>query len=107
MSAPWNERHGAIWPNRASAHDKLVDEQYNSTSDAFTLIWQRAIDGFYEAEYLVKGKVNPQWSLPFWENLAGQGIFETLADARSYLEAFADYLPDLNPERSVRSTNSN
>lgn len=90
MSTPWTERKGGIWPSRASVKDKLVHEEYDSARDAFMLIWQRESDGFFEIQYLVKGKVEPQWSLPFWENIAGHGIFENEADATSELEAFTD-----------------
>jgi len=90
MSTPWTERKGGIWPTRSSAKDKLVYEEYDSARDAFMLIWQRESDGFFEIQYLVKGNVEPQWSLPFWENIAGHGIFENEADPTSELEAFAD-----------------
>ena len=89
MSTPWTERHGGIWLNRASTLDKLVFEKYDSESDSFTLIWQRASDGHFQIEYLVKGKAHsdPQWSLPFWGSIAGQGIYGTLADAEVDLKA--------------------
>jgi hypothetical protein len=89
MSAPWTERNGGIWLNRASTSDKLVVEEYDAMSDTFTLIWQRASDGYFQIEYLVKGKArtDPQWSLPFWGNIAGQGIYGTLADAQADLKA--------------------
>ncbi|MDE3071664.1 MAG: hypothetical protein KGJ63_02900 [Pseudomonadota bacterium] len=89
MSAPWTERHGGIWLNRANTANKLVIEEYDAESDAFTLIWQRASDGYFQIEYLVKGKArtDPQWSLPFWGNIAGQGIYGTLADAKTDLKA--------------------
>lgn len=79
MSTPWTERHGGIWPNQTATLNQLVVETYDSQSDAFTLIWQRASDGHFQIEYLVKGKarIDPQWSLPFWGNIAGQGIYET------------------------------
>jgi hypothetical protein len=89
MSKQWTERNGGIWPSRAPASATLVDETYDSTHDAFILIWRRASDGFFEAEYLVKGKPDPQWSLPFWENIAGYGIFETQADALSNIREIA------------------
>lgn len=89
MSEAWIERHGGLWINRAETASKLVVEQYDSEHDAFTLIWQRASDGFFEVEFLLKGKAcsDPQWSLPFWESVAGQGIYGTLADAHSHLRA--------------------
>jgi hypothetical protein len=83
MSKHWTERNGGVWPSRASVSGKLVYEMYDSTNDAFILVRQRACDGFFEAEYLVKGKPDPQWSLPFWENIGGNGIFETQSDALS------------------------
>lgn len=90
MSTPWTERHGGIWLNRASTLDKLVVEKYDSESDSITLIWQRESDGHFQVEYFVKGKAqsDPQWSLPFWGNVAVQGIYESLADAQADLEAF-------------------
>lgn len=89
MSKPWTERHGGIWLNRASTVDQLVVEEYDSESDSFTLIWQRASDGHFQIEYLVKGSASsdPQWSLPFWGNIAGQGIYGTFADAQADLKA--------------------
>lgn len=89
MSTRWTERHGGIWLNRANTLNKLVVEEYDSESDSITLIWQRASDGYFEVEYLVKGKVrsDPQWSLPFWGNIAGRGIYGTLADAQANLKA--------------------
>jgi len=89
MSTPWTERHGGIWLNSAGTVNKLVVEEYDSESDSFTLIWQRASDGHFQIEYLVKGKArsDPQWSLPFWGNIAGQGIYGTLADAQADLKA--------------------
>jgi hypothetical protein len=90
MSKHWTERNGGIWPNRASASDKLVYEMYDSKNDAFILVWERASDGFFEAEYLVKGKPDPQWTLPFWENIGGHGIFETQANALSNMKAIAN-----------------
>jgi hypothetical protein len=89
MSAPWTERHGGIWLNRANTLNKLLVEEYDSESDSFTLIWQRASDGYFLIEYLVKGKAHsdPQWSLPFWGNIAGQGVYGTLADAQADLKA--------------------
>jgi hypothetical protein len=89
MSTPWTERHGGIWLNRASTVNQLVVEEYDSESDSFTLIWQRVSDGHFQIEYLVKGKASsdPQWSLPFWGNIAGQGIYGTLADAQADLKA--------------------
>jgi hypothetical protein len=92
MSTPWTERHGGLWLNRATTADELVSEKYDSEHDAFILIWRRAYDGYFMAEYLVKGKANsdPQWSLPFWGNIAGQGIFGTLEDAQRHLRAIAN-----------------
>ncbi|MET3137074.1 hypothetical protein AAKU61_001426 [Undibacterium sp. GrIS 1.2] len=89
MSKPWTERHGGIWLNKASTVDQLVVEEYDSERDSFTLIWQRASDGHFQIEYLVKGNASsdPQWSLPFWENIAGQGIYGTLSDAQADLKA--------------------
>jgi hypothetical protein len=90
MSKHWTERKGGIWPSRPAALGKLVYEMYDSTNDAFILVWQRACDGFFESEYLVKGKPDPQWSLSFWENIGGHGIFETQADALSNVKAMAN-----------------
>lgn len=91
MSTPWTERHGGIWLNRATTSDELLSERYDPEYDAFVLIWRRALDGRFVAEYLVKGKAvsDPQWSLPFWGNIAGQGIFGTLEDAHRHLKAVA------------------
>ncbi|TVO52665.1 hypothetical protein [Denitromonas halophila] len=91
MSKPWTERHGGLWLNRARTSDKLVAEEYDEKHEAFTLIWQRASDGHFQVEYLIKGKEHrdPQWSLPFWGNIAGQGIFGTLGDAQAHLKAVA------------------
>lgn len=65
MTSPWTERHGGLWINRASTRNELFVEEYDSNRDSFTLIWKRAVDGHFEAEYLVKGKTgtDPQWSL--------------------------------------------
>jgi hypothetical protein len=92
MSAPWIERHGGLWLNRAEASDKLVAEEYDPVRDAFLLVWQRASDGLFQVEYLVKGKArtDPQCSLPLWGNVAGPGIFGTLDDAQSHLKAIAN-----------------
>jgi hypothetical protein len=92
MTAPWAERNGGLWLNRAGTSDKLIAEQYHSEQDVYTLIWQRASDGLFQAEYLVKGKAqtDPQWSLPFWGNIADQGIFGTIGDAQLHLQAIAD-----------------
>ncbi|QTN26200.1 hypothetical protein HZ993_12675 [Rhodoferax sp. AJA081-3] len=91
MSKPWVERSGGIWLSRAQTFDKLLVEEYDQEHDAFILIWQRASDGHFQVEYLVKGKEHrdPQWSLPFWGNIAGQGIYGTLADANADLNAIA------------------
>jgi hypothetical protein len=88
MSTPWTERNGGIWPSRASAKDKLVYEEYVSAHDAFVLIWQRESDCLFEAEYLVKGKAEPQWSLLFWENVAEHGVYESQTDAHADIKAF-------------------
>jgi hypothetical protein len=92
MSAPWIERHGGLWLNRSKTRDRLVTEQYDAVRDAFILIWQRASDGHFQVEYLVKGKAHtdPQRSLPLWGNIAGPGIFGTLNDAQVHLEAIAN-----------------
>jgi hypothetical protein len=92
MNAPWVERHGGLWINRAGTLNKLIVEQYDPEQDAITLIWQRASDGNFQVEYLVKGNAykDPQWSLPLWGNIAGQGIFGTIGDARRHLEAVVD-----------------
>jgi hypothetical protein len=91
MSNPWTERHGGLWLNRVETKDKLVREHYDAEADAFTLIWQRVSDGHFQVEYLVKGKAqtDPQWSLPLWGGIAGQGIFGTLADAERHLKAIS------------------
>jgi hypothetical protein len=91
MSSPWIERHGGLWLNRAKTSNKLVHEEYDSEHDAYILIWQRASDGHFEVEYLIKGKEDrdPQWSLPFWGSIAGHGIYGTLADATAHLNAVA------------------
>jgi|SRR5471030_1173917 len=94
MTSPWTERHGGLWINRASTRNELVVEEYDSNRDSFPLIWKRAVDGHFEAEYLVKGKTgtDPQWSLPLWGNIAQSGIFGTQEDARNYVNAIAgDY----------------
>ncbi len=87
MSTSWTERHGAIWLDRANTVNKLVAEEYDSESDFYTLIWQRACDGHFQIEFLVKNSAtsDPQWSLPFWGNIAGQGIYGTLVDAQNDL----------------------
>jgi len=91
MNAPWIERNGGLWLNRATTSRNLVLEEYDVENDAYTLIWQRASDGHIEVEYFVKGKEHrdPQWSLPFWGSIAGHGIYETLADAQAHLQAIA------------------
>ena len=91
MTAPWIERHGGLWLNRAATANRLLVEEFNAEHDAFTLIWQRASDGNFQAEYLVKGKAHtdPQWSLPFWGNIAGQSIFGTVEDARVHVLAIS------------------
>lgn len=92
MSTPWVERCGGLWINRAGTSDKLLLEEYDEECDAFILIWQRTYDGHFQVEYLVKDKEHrdPQWSLPFWGNIADQGIYGSLSDARAYLKAIAD-----------------
>ena len=66
-------------------------EEYDAKHDAYMVIWQRASDGHFEVEYLVKGKEHrdPQWSLPCWGSIAGHGIYGTLADAQAHLQAIA------------------
>ena len=92
MSKPWTERHGGLWLNRAETKDKLVRELYDEETDTFTLIWQRASDGHFQVEYLVKGnaRTDPQWSLPLWGNIAGQGIFGTLGDAERHVKVISE-----------------
>lgn len=65
-------------------------EAYNFAREAFSLIWRRASDGYYEVEYLRKENAGPQWSLPFWKNVADSGIFETEDDARLYINAISE-----------------
>lgn len=100
MSKPWTERHGGLWLNRAETKDQLVREHYDEEADAFTLIWRRASDGYFQVEYLVKGKAqtDPQWSLPFWGNIAGQGIFGTRADAERHLKAIFEQHRQRSPD---------
>jgi hypothetical protein len=92
MSAPWIERHGGLWLNRAKTRDNLVSEEYDPLYDAFSLIWQRASDGYFQVEYLVKSKAetDPPGMLPLWSGIASQGLFGTLTDARLHLEAIAN-----------------
>jgi hypothetical protein len=91
MSTPWVERRDGLWLDRAQTCDRLVLEDYDEEHDAFILIWQRTCDGHFQLEYLIKGKEHrdPQSSLPFWGNIAGQRTFGTLADANSHLQAIA------------------
>ncbi|MCB6183087.1 hypothetical protein LIN78_05930 [Leeia sp. TBRC 13508] len=89
MKEPWIERLGGIWPNGAETKDELVIEKYDPVYDTFTLVWQRATDGFF-AQYMVKGNSDPQWELPFWGNIADQGIFGTQEEALSHILAIAN-----------------
>lgn len=91
MSKPWVEKRGGLWINRANTCDELIVEEYDDENDAFLLIWRRAADGLYSTEYLVKGKEHrdPQYSLPFWGNVAGQGLFGSISDARTHASAIA------------------
>jgi len=92
MTSPWTERHGGLWISRATTSKELIVEEYDPVRDSFTIIWRRMADGYFEAEYLVKGKAgtDPQWSLPLWGNISQSGIFGTQEDARAYVNAIAD-----------------
>jgi len=91
MVAQWVKRYGGLWLNRASTKDRLVREHYDRQSDVITLVWQRASDGYYRVEYLVKGKAttDPPETLPLWGDVAGSGIYGSIEDAERHLAAIA------------------
>ena len=86
------ERFGGIWFEQKFTSKILVSEEYDSTLDAISSIYQRTTDGHYEVAFWLKGKAasDPQWSLPLWGSIAGQGIFGTIDDAISHLRAIRD-----------------
>ena len=84
-----HEYHGGLRFDRSASAPEVLSEEYDATLDAIKAIYRRKGDGFYEVEFSIKGKAtsDPQWSLPFWGNVAGQGIFGTLEDAQAHLRS--------------------
>ena len=84
----WEERHGGLWVDRAEPNDTVLSEHYDPELDSFMLIRQRASDDYFQVEFLIK-VADPQFSLPVWDNIAGEGIFGTLAEAERHLKTLA------------------
>ena len=86
------ERLGGIWLEQKLTSKVLISEEYDPALDAISSIYQRSVDGHFEVAYWLKGKADsdPQWSLPLWGSIAGQGIFGTVEDARAHLQAIRD-----------------
>ena len=82
------ERHGGIWVEERLSAKTLVSEEYDQVLDSITSIYQRKLDGHYECTFCVKPMHNngSQWSMPFWSNIAGQGIFGRMEEAFAHLQ---------------------
>lgn len=92
MSESWVERQGGIWMAAPPAPSHLIAERFDPALQAFQLIWQRDSDGHFQVEFLIKDEAarNPQWSLPFWTDIAQGGIFESLSAAEAHLVAVSN-----------------
>jgi len=92
MSDGWTEREGGIWKPASRVSSKLILERFDSRRHSFQLIWQRDCDGYFQVEFLIKdeGASDPQWSLPFWEDIAQGGIIESQSAAEALLKSISD-----------------
>ena len=90
MSNGWIERDGGIWDSSPRLGCTLIVERFDSRLGAFEMIWQRHCDGHFQVEFRVKdGGADPQWSLPFWHDIANGGIFDSQSSAEAHLRAIA------------------
>jgi hypothetical protein len=48
----------------------VTEESYDPGHDVISTILRRTADGFFQASLWIKEPAGPQWSLPFWIDIA-------------------------------------